>query len=85
MLDFTMEDAGQAGPNGRTGEAQSRELDNTDVKQPKNVGDVEFTDAADRAVTAHTHTTTSDNTSRITICCWSTKSTRDRGALSFGR
>ncbi len=43
-LDFTR----RTGPNGRTGEAQSRELDNTDVKQPKNVADVEFTDAADR-------------------------------------
>lgn len=32
------------------GEAQSRELDETDVKQPNNVGDVEFTDNADRAL-----------------------------------
>ncbi len=37
----------------RTGEDQSRELDNTDVKQPKNVVDVEFTDSADRAATSH--------------------------------
>ncbi len=33
----------------RTGEAQSRELDETDVERPHNVGDVEFTDSADHA------------------------------------
>jgi hypothetical protein len=31
-------------------EARSRELDETDVKQPNNVGFVEFTDNADRAL-----------------------------------
>jgi hypothetical protein len=32
------------------GAAQSRELGVTDAKQPKNVGDAEFTDTADRAL-----------------------------------
>ena len=65
----------------RTGGAPSRELDETDVKRPKNVVDVEFTDSADRALATlapHTHTTTSDNTSHIAMCGWSTNHHSDR-------
>ena len=43
------------GPDWRTSEAQSRELDETDVKPPKNVGDIELTDSADRAASATSH------------------------------
>jgi hypothetical protein len=32
------------------GEARNRELDEANVKQPNDVGDVEFTDNADRAL-----------------------------------
>ncbi|MGH3866465.1 MAG: hypothetical protein ACRDQ4_10080 [Pseudonocardiaceae bacterium] len=42
--------ARNAQPHRQTGEVQSRELDETDVEQPNNVGDIEFTDSTDRAL-----------------------------------
>jgi hypothetical protein len=55
MINFTRcaaEHTDQAGPkpDWRAGEAWSHELDETDLEPPNNVGDVEFTDSAERAL-----------------------------------